>query len=700
MENKLSMISVLFEGKKETKEQATALKKGLTMADNLAAYAKIFNVDAKVAARAISKDVSVLEKQISTISRRIVKKSDPNALKSFTKQIPDELKLASKELAMKRLWESTQQGNKSLTKAQVETIINSTKSETKILWNEAKSASAAAGKGAASGGKNTKGATSGGKNTKGATSGGKNTKGTTKTNVDPKVVATRLESIKQAASTPIKVVKGLGGFILKSGKRLLAWKLIKYGIIAWVGYELVQYLIGLDGEYSVDDVDTDKATDDWKRCIVDAFTDNGEVGIYEQHQEGDDKEFYVLVNINEFGGKETGGWIKFYNNYEVETKSGDTGKWECNQDAIKELNEQSEGTELTARQIQDVIDVIDDNLSGDFFESDDTDMKDALDALKGVVGKTYKDKDAVKVVVVNYERQVGKKLSDHVANLTNLKFTGLEYRDEFLSIIGSAPKDTEGTQSDKDGDGGPLKSVSHITIVWDEEGSEGGSGGTVSYKPCDSFPMTLGCISDKIKDIQRCMNPTANLKVDGYFGPLTLKAMLDNSYFADNSKDDSTITKEVYDTVMKKCSQKDGGDSGNTVEPKTKEREKVEPVTKLKSKGLTIIPIPKLDSKGMIDTHGIEKLLDQAKKTIDGQRIQTIINDKIKFRGGRYILNMDEELTSDQLIAINRYMAGKGFSLDKKKETLKDNKYVWTAEDRKSRRIARKEKQIQNLRNK
>ena len=76
MDNKLSMINLIFEGEIETKEQATALRGGMKHADNLAQLAKIFGVDAKVVSRAIAKDVSTINKEISTISKRIVKKSD------------------------------------------------------------------------------------------------------------------------------------------------------------------------------------------------------------------------------------------------------------------------------------------------------------------------------------------------------------------------------------------------------------------------------------------------------------------------------------------------------------------------------------------------------------------------------------------------------------------------------------------------
>ena len=69
---------------------------------------------------------------------------------------------------------------------------------------------------------------------------------------------------------------------------------------------------------------------------------------------------------------------------------------------------------------------------------------------------------------------------------------------------------------------------------------------------CSDFPFKLGCVSDKIREIQICLNPVAVLKEDGRFGPVMLKSMRDQSLFA-GSSDDMTITKEIYDMIMKRC---------------------------------------------------------------------------------------------------------------------------------------------------
>ena len=427
--------------------------------------------------------------------------------------------------------------------------------------------------------------------------------------------------------------------------------------------------------------------------------------------EGDERAHEIVIgetknsiqyDIDIFGGEETGGHIVFYDDYTVKSKNGKTGVWDCK--VTKNLKEQSKADalrslgldEVTSQMISQAITELDDQLSGDFFEGDATDMKDAYKTLKSFEGTTYKGKDSIQVIKNNYPKITGKKLSDHIGNLTNLDFTAIELRDEMLKMIGSSPKKKGGgSQGDSDDKGGSKDNdnLNHLTVVWDKSEGGGGSKGS-KYKQCDNFPLNLYCISDKIKEVQKCLNPTANLKVDGYYGPLTLKAMRDSSLFADDKKDDTNITKVIYDRIIDKCNK-----SKDTVKDADGEvvRPKVEPIEKLKIKPIVLT---KLDPIKMIDTHGVDALMDQTKKRIDGERISAIITDKVKFRGGRYVLKMDNELTEKQLQVINQVMAGRGFSLDKKKETLKDNKYVWTTKDRDSRKIARKQNSIDKIRSK
>ena len=472
------------------------------------------------------------------------------------------------------------------------------------------------------------------------------------------------------------------------------WGMIKFltycaifGIGGIILYDLWKKLIG--GYDTVPTDDEINEMEDFVNCIVKPLKDDEGAEIME---DGDN--VALKYKVDELGGKQTGGYVIFYSNYVVKTAKGETGKWSCNKTGL--LNEQSSGGEMTSAQMSRLIDELDDQLSGDYFEGDSTDMMDALNALKGAVGMTYKGKDAIKVLVSNYPKIVGVSLENHVEELINLDFEAMEAKDEFLSIIGSSKAgksqgDSDSSDAGKvDGDGNPNTGLSHLTIIWDDSKDDGGGGGggTVKFRPCSDFPFEIGCINDKIKDLQGCLNKRGSLlKTDGYYGPKTHKDLLDQSFFADDDPDDKIITQKMYDRFMALCN-------------KEVKRDVVTPIDDLKSKGLTPLPIVKLDPPGMIDLHGQQKLLDQAKKTIDGQVIQSIIDNDIEYRRGRYVLKQSKELTVDQLTAINRYMAGKGFTLDKKRETLKDSKYVWVADDRMARRQARLEKRGNKIQDK
>ena len=71
-------------------------------------------------------------------------------------------------------------------------------------------------------------------------------------------------------------------------------------------------------------------------------------------------------------------------------------------------------------------------------------------------------------------------------------------------------------------------------------------------KPCSSFPMNIWCKSDKIREVQKCIGATA----DGCYGPKTEAKLKEKGY-------STTITKDVYDKIIKNCGQS-ATDDGNT----------------------------------------------------------------------------------------------------------------------------------------
>jgi hypothetical protein len=78
--------------------------------------------------------------------------------------------------------------------------------------------------------------------------------------------------------------------------------------------------------------------------------------------------------------------------------------------------------------------------------------------------------------------------------------------------------------------------------------TDGSSISTTSYKDCSTFPMTKGCQSDKIKEIQGCLK----IKTDGKFGSETLTALQSKGY-------GDSIEQTEYDTIMKDCKPANDG---------------------------------------------------------------------------------------------------------------------------------------------
>ena len=530
-----------------------------------------------------------------------------------------------------------------------------------------------------------------------ATTGVKSTddivKQTTKTRFGGKIkqVADNVKNTKLGRG----IIAAVKGSVRNAGLMKLLWWLL----IGGVAYYVVKSM--WDSLWSGEESDIPSEDDllpinDWMECIVEplADDDNAEILI------DDNGVISVKYKIDEFGGKKTGGHVIFSSDYSVKSANGETGTWSCNQSGL--LNEQGltgikvsdnakqTTSDISTKELSRMFDEVEDNLNGDFFDSDATDLKDAYNLIKSLENRTYKNRPALKVFVSNYPKIKGKGLGEHIMELKGLDFEATELRDELLSLIGyTVTRSGGGEKGDSDtggfqGDGNPKTGLSHITVSWNEK--EGGSGsGKIKYVPCDSFPFKFGCISDKIKDVQRC---AGKLKVDGYYGPKTDARLA--SVIVGYSK---TITKSSYDKITKECKGDD-----EVIKLKAVDNDKkVEKVSKIDPKGIVPIALPTLDTAQMIKIHGVEKLEDQINKTVDGRLIKDIIDNQIKFRGGRFVLKLDEELTQKQLTIINYYMASKSYSLEKKKETLKKGKYVWKADNATARKIARKEQGIKKL---
>tara|TARA_R110000803_G_scaffold21448_8_gene54056 strand:- start:3567 stop:5627 length:2061 start_codon:yes stop_codon:yes gene_type:complete len=664
MDNKLSMINLIFEGEIETKEQVTALRGGMKHADNLAQLAKIFGVDAKVVSRAIAKDVSTINKEISTISKRIVKKSDAATLKTFGSSIPTELKIASKELAIKRLYDATKKGEAGLNINQVKEIVNATKSETKILFKDAQTAL---------GKTTTKGVVEPLKQAAkpgglfGRMFGGR-FKSKPKTKVS-------VEAIKKTGSLGSKLFK----YTRVAGKLWLLTKILSFAIPLGLAGYIVWKWDEWTGEGNPDDFKDDDFSNEtnFLKCILVPLIDDEGAKIVEEGQS-------VYLHYTKGSSYDDQGGLIFRVDGSVETGDGSKkGTWSCNTSGL-DIQEQSTGSEITSKQLSIAMEDLNDNLSGDLLDGDSTDMIDALNIVKGIEGKTYKSSTAIKTLIHNYPKVYKTSLVDDINNLSNLDFEGMERKEELLGILGlSSGESSGGNQSgdsDTKGDGNTSTGISHITIKWGS-GETAPVVGKVKYVQCKDLPFKYGCISDKIKTIQKCL--PAELKVDGYYGPKTSNALW-NLY---QGKEKSDITKSVYDKIMVACEKKD--EKTKSTEP----RKKVVSPIKLEPKGLA--PLKIYDTEAVIAKIDPVVMAANIQKTIDGRRIDSIIANDLKYSAGRYVLRIDDELTDNQLKTINLYMASKGFKvLRKKRETLDGSKYVWKPDSKDAKRIARKERSI------
>lgn len=475
--------------------------------------------------------------------------------------------------------------------------------------------------------------------------------------------------LKWAAGTP------LGKLVKRTGKLYLLFRIAKWALVlGGAGYIYTKWDDWF-GEGNLDDyTDHDFEPEiDFLKCILIPLSDDEGAEVVKENDT-------VYLHYKKGSQYDSIGGLIFREDGSVVSGDGSKkGKWTCNTSGL-EINEQVSTTDLTSDQLSELMDDLNDNLMGDFFENDSTDMSDSLIIIKKIQGSTYKGVPAIKALIHNYPLVYGNSLSDDLNNLKNLDFSGIEEKREILSILGISEKKDSNKPGDSDvkSDGNTKTGIGHITITWDNDKNDTTPvpGGSVKYMKCNDLPFKYGCINDKIKSIQSCL--PAELKPDGYYGPKTSKALW-NLY---QGKEKSPITKVVFDKVMTDCKKK----------KTTNTRKKVEPITKLEMKPIVL---PQYDTEKVIKQIDPAEMAANIQKTIDGRRVDQIIDNELEYSGGRYVLKIDDELTEKQLKMINLYMASKGFKvLRKKRETLDGSKYVWKADSKDAKRIARRERSI------
>lgn len=326
----------------------------------------------------------------------------------------------------------------------------------------------------------------------------------------------------------------------------------------------------------------------WATCIQDLL--NNKSGTLVTSDSG---QMYVYVKNTGDEGYDSEGGLKFFMNGRVFTyNNSKKGTWECKSGKVQTIPESfinEASGEASAQEIQNAAKELDDQLSGDFFEGDSTDMQDALNVIKGLSGKTYKGQSAIETLKVAYKKLSGGDLVNDVkTKLKNLDFVGSEAKTDALALLSkSTPTPTKG-------------GLSGINITWDTEGDSGntggGNGGSTGggksggnkYHDCPDFPMRPGCKSPRIKEVQYCLGIESKYQT-GNFGPLTLSKL--ESWAKENNKNINVgtntntsnmpgvgamngISKETYDDIIKNCKgSKPTSTSGETKPNETKPTE-------------------------------------------------------------------------------------------------------------------------------
>jgi hypothetical protein len=221
-------------------------------------------------------------------------------------------------------------------------------------------------------------------------------------------------------------------------------------------------------------------------------------------------------------------------------------------------------------------------------------------------------------------------------------------------------------------------------VLQDEEGNDatetdnttdGGStttdGGkkTGTYRDCEGndFPLSFGCKSTKIAEIQKCLG----VADDGKLGPITMKALEDNKY--DTSRG---LSQDVYTVIMRNCGKKT-----ETSKPETD--------------GLNLTDLAPIDPgtttiTGSTPTNTqLTTEPDGSTTTKTGEQIMKELIDLgvLKKRGNSIILkdrnNRDEaiDIPSSEIGKLNEYLKTygdkNGYYLSKNKDKRYGDKYKW-----------------------
>lgn len=456
-----------------------------------------------------------------------------------------------------------------------------------------------------------------------------------------------------------------------SWRQLLAWGAgIGVGAVAlWI---YIKNNIDETPEGMPETQPKDDVNGEWGECLNDIIKSND--GRLTTTNRGSS---VVLVNPTD---KYPKGLVFYSNNRVQNLETRDMGTWTCKgstaviaesiNDVVKRvlkeklLNEQS----VPQSQMDKAFDTVIWELDG-WVDTDN--LKNVYNLLLSLKGKTFEGKDAIQYLSDVYaETEDGTLLGDvESVGVKTLDHSGVQTKTRIISLL-SGTNNVTNTPNVQTPKKVTINEQSSIDISWDKDkkagGGNSGGGKKSSYRNCEDeeFPLSYGCKSSKIAEVQRCLG----VADDGKLGPKTMKAISDNKY--DTSRG---LSKDVYDAIKTNCV------------PVEKRREKIEPIN-LPVRGLDMSSL----APGSIKLPDLSKMIQMNPQPMDlyqvlkdagyivGDSRSTVLDDGTTLPATKRVKYKGPDLENEILSKLDEVMLGLGYDRIKQKlDKRYGEKYVW-----------------------
>jgi hypothetical protein len=222
--------------------------------------------------------------------------------------------------------------------------------------------------------------------------------------------------------------------------------------------------------------------------------------------------------------------------------------------------------------------------------------------------------------------------------------------------------------------------LGNVAVVWDGEENTGGggdnSGGekkprTPLYKPCEDFPFTIGCKSDKIIEVQKCLGMESGYQT-GNFGPITKQTLIDKQI-----NDGTKITQDDYNKIMSSCNGTQQTEPEKITVPPPPTAPKTEPIEPLAPRVEPTAPQTIPADVKPADIKPEESGQQMYEKFVQSGYFESgqIGDNRAKYKG--------PDLNQSELDKLNSHMRQNGYQFLKDKDKgdqygdFEGEKYVW-----------------------